>query len=119
MKDAEAFAMGMMNLGKELMVFDWDKAARIIKERRPIRAGAGLRDDWENTGGVIFASGKIVRNVYTYLASTWAIPELALTFADDSREIIECYKMQSEAPKWNAGTKWPTSALKILIEKEK
>lgn len=60
MKDAEAFAMGMMNLGKELMVFDWDKAARIIKERRPIRAGAGLRDDWENTGGVIFADRKSV-----------------------------------------------------------
>lgn len=36
MKDALAFAMGMMNRGKEPMVFDWDKAARIIKEKQPI-----------------------------------------------------------------------------------
>ena len=97
------------------MVFDWDKAARIIKEKQPIEASAGLRDDWENTGGVIFRAGKPVKNVYTYLASTWAVPEFVLTFEDGSQEKTDCYKMQSEVPKWNAGTKWPTSALAILV----
>ena len=114
MKDEIAFAMGIMNCGRELMVFDWNKAARIIKERKPIRAGAGLRDDWENTGGEIFANGTVVKNVYTYLASTWDIPELALAFEDGSQETMDCYKMQSEVPKWGAATKWPVSALAIL-----
>lgn len=115
MKDALAFAMGMMNRGKEPMVFDWDKAARIIREKQPIEASAGLCDDWENTGGVIFRAGKPVKNVYTYLASTWAIPELVLVFEDGLQEKMDCYKMQSEAPKWEAGTKWPMSALAILV----
>lgn len=115
MKDALAFAMGITNRGKEPMVFDGDKAARIIKEKQPIEASAGLRDDWENTGGVIFRAGKPVKNVYTYLASTWAVPEFLLTFKDGSQEKTDCYKMQSEVPKWNAGTKWPTSALAILV----
>lgn len=30
-----AFAMGEANREKELMVFDWDKAARLIRERKP------------------------------------------------------------------------------------
>lgn len=30
-----AIAMGMMNGGKEMMVFDWDKAAMLIREKRP------------------------------------------------------------------------------------
>ena len=38
-----AFAMGEANRGKELMVFDWDKAARLIKERKPECAYAGVR----------------------------------------------------------------------------
>lgn len=64
MKGETAFAMGVMNRGRELMVFDWDKAARMIKERKPIRAGAGLHDKWENTGGEIFVNGKVVKNVW-------------------------------------------------------
>ena len=37
-----AFAMGEANRGKEMMVFDWDKAARLIGERKPECASAGL-----------------------------------------------------------------------------
>ena len=103
-----AFAMGEANRGCELMVFDWDKAAQLIKEHRPDYASAGLRSDWEWTGGVIYEDGEPADN-YTYLASTWAIPELSL-----DGEIIECYKMQHEAPDWDAHTKWPESAMKIL-----
>lgn len=103
-----AFAMGEANRGCELMVFDWDKAARLIRRHNPRKAAAGLRSDWEWTGGMIYEDGEPVDD-YTYLASTWAVPELSL-----DGEIIECYKMQHEVPEWGAKTKWPESAMKIL-----
>jgi hypothetical protein len=65
-----AFAKGEANRGKELMVFDWVKAAKLIKERKPIIASAGLCSDWEWTGGTIYENGKPVKkeDTYTYLA---------------------------------------------------
>ena len=108
-----AFAMGEANRGKELMVFDWDKAASLIKESGVKEASAGLRSDWEYTGGSIFSDGKPDMEDYTYLASTWAVPELYL-----DGEIVECYKMKSETPRWDSDTKWPESALAILSEEE-
>ena len=104
-----AFAMGNANRGKELMVFDWDKAARLIKERNPEHASAGLRSDWEYTGGTIYENGKPVIDDYTYLASTWAVPELDL-----DGYVVECYRMEHEVPEWGSKTKWPQSALDIL-----
>ena len=73
-----AFLMGEMNRHKEQMVFDWDKAARIIAEKKPKVASAGLRGDWEYTGDDIYAAGEPIKDCYTYLASTWAVPELSL-----------------------------------------
>ena len=104
-----AFTMGEANRGKELMVFDWDKAATLIKEREPKRAYAGLRSDWEYTGGTIYESGKPVMDDYTFLASTWAVPELDL-----DGDVVACYRMQHEVPEWGSKTKWPQSALDIL-----
>ena len=112
MDTMQAFMMGVMNRGKELMVFDWDKAARIIAERKPKQAEAGLRGDWEWTSGTIYEDGEPVHDDYTYLASTWATPEL-----DIDGEIIDCYVMQSET-EWDSDTKWPESALAILNGKE-
>ena len=105
----KAFMLGEANRGKELMVFDWNKAAEIIKDRKPKVAFAGLCGDWEYTGGIIYEDGKIITDSYTYLASTWAIPEL-----DVDGEIISCYKMKHEVPRWDSDTKWPVSARKIL-----
>lgn len=106
-----AFMMGQANQGKELMVFDWIKAAKRIKEVKPETASAGLAGDWEYTGGDIWGNGKpIPRNeTYTYLASTWATPELNM-----DGEIEDCYKMQSETPNWDSGTYWPKEARKII-----
>ncbi|MGB2578189.1 hypothetical protein AAIR98_000882 [Elusimicrobium simillimum] len=109
MDTTRAFAMGQANRDKETMVFDWDKAAQLIKEHKAIYASAGLQGDWEYTGGYIYKDGKPTMDEYTYLASTWATPEI-----DIDGEIFECYKMQSQAPKWGPQTKWPKSALKIL-----
>ena len=109
MDSMSAFAMGEANRGKDSMVFDWDKAARLIKESGQQEAQAGLAGDWEWTGGSIFTGGEPDTESYTYLASTWATPELKL-----GGETIDCYVMQSEKTEWDAYTKWPESALQIL-----
>ncbi len=74
MDTISAFAMGMANRSKESMVFDWDKAAKLIKERQPNSAEAGLSGDWGCTGGEIYRDGEPILNSYTFLASTWATP---------------------------------------------
>lgn len=78
MNTLQAFAMGEAHRHERRRVFDWDRAARFIVEYKPRRVEAGLRDDWEWTGGTIYEDGCPVRDDYTYLASTWAIPEIAL-----------------------------------------
>ena len=108
MDTLSAFAMGYANRDKELMVFDWDKAAWLILESGCHVAEAGLRGDWEWTGGIIYDDG-IVTNDYTYLASTWATPIIML---DDDE--IECYRMKHEVPEWDSATKWPKSAMEII-----
>lgn len=111
MDSITAFAIGEANRGKEVMVFDWDKAALIIKEGKFTHASAGLHNDWEWTGGKILVDGRPVsaNESYTYLSSTWATPELEV-----GGKVIDCYRMKSEVPGWDAHTLWPESALKIL-----
>ncbi len=86
MKTSLAFLRGQANRGKEMMVFDWVRAARIIKELQPQEASAGLEEDWENTGGRIFVDGKPYTDDYTFLASTWATPQLLL-----DGKLFDCY----------------------------
>lgn len=94
---------------QELMVFDWDKAARIIRGRKPVYVEAGLREDWAGTCGAIYEKGQIVTSEYTHLSSIWAAPEIRV-----DGEAIPCYKMESEVPNWGCDTKWPESARAIL-----
>ena len=112
MDTMDACRKGEMNRDKESMVFDWDKAAREIKKRKAKDAYAGLKDDWEWTGGQILKDGKPYYDDYTFLSSTWAIPELKI-----DNETIYCYKMQSELPKQNQDTKWTKKSLEILKTK--
>lgn len=114
MDTALAFVLGEENRGNPERVFDWDKAAKIIKERKPDYASAGLLEDWEWTGGVIYENGKPNKSEYTYLSSTWATPVLIISTEDDI-EKIECWVWENET-NWNAKTKWPKSALDILTE---
>lgn len=109
MDTLSAFARGEANRGKPSMVFDWEKAARLIAEVKPTCAEAGLSGDWEWTGGVIYENGKPVTDSYTYLSSVWATPELDL---DGERR--ECWKLASETPGWDSDTKWPPEALSVL-----
>jgi len=109
MDSFSAFARGEANRGKEMMVFDWNKAAKIIKETGAKAARAGLSGDWEWTGGDILIDGKIPDDSYTYLASTWATPELEV-----NGNTQDCYVMQSETDGWSSDTFWPISAKAIL-----
>lgn len=106
-----AFGRAEANKGQENKVFDWDKAAKIIKESGATSASAGLSGDWEWTGGDIFEDGKPVdkAKTYTYLSSNHATPELCV-----DGDHTDCYKMENEANGWDAHTYWPQSALDIL-----
>jgi hypothetical protein len=90
-------------------VFDWDKAARLIVERAPKRAEAGLSEDRHWTADDIFAEGAPRIDSKPYLASTWATPYLEL---DDSGERIECWVYEDQC-EWDQHTIWPESALHI------
>ena len=111
MDTVQAYMRGQANRGEEERVFDWEKAAQIIKERRPKTASAGLIEDWGYTGGSIYENGACVppEHTYTFLCSTWATPVLVL---DD--EQMECWRMESATPGWSCDTYWPEEALAIL-----
>lgn len=117
MDTSSAFAMGQVNRGQALKVFDWDKAAELIRERKPTVASAGLAGDWEYTGGCIYENGAPVPKdeTYTYLASTWATPQLDMDGAVEA-----CYVMEDvAAQRWGDDVDfsklyWTNSALAIL-----
>ena len=109
MDSLTAFCMGEAHRDREQMVFDWKKAAELIREHQPNVASAGLCGDWEYTGVDIYRDGKPVTDSYVYLASTWATPEIQL----DDDEAMPCFLMASETPGWD-DTKWPEEALEIL-----
>lgn len=97
--------------GNKEKVFDWEKAARLIAEIRPKEASAGLSEDWEYTGGEIWAHDKPVPKdqTYVYLCSNWATPELSM---DGS--VQPCWRYEDETPGWGSETYWPPEAMAIL-----
>ena len=109
--DAMASFMGEANRRNTQRVFDWNKAAEIIRDRKPEQACAGLREDWGWTSGPIWSDGKPVDedDTYTYLASTWATPTLLLDDSDD----VECWRYGTEVADWDSKTYWPESAKTI------
>jgi hypothetical protein len=128
MDTLSAFAMGAANRGKPLKVFDWNKAAKILRERGVKDADAGLEGDYDYTRGSILKNGKPVaaEDTYTYLASTWATPTLII-----GEDEIPCWRYRNKkqpnperpndpAPTeedendWNASTYWPKSARAIF-----
>ena len=97
--------------GARPRVFDWNKAAEMIRDKEAKYAEAGLGGDWGNTGGVIFNDGHIVTDEYTYLKSNWAEPQIML----DGNNPIPCW-VYADTVSWDAHTKWPDSAKDILPE---
>jgi hypothetical protein len=103
---ADMFVKAITNRGKIMRVFDWDKAALLMKEKNAVNAEAGLAGDWPYTSGKILVDGKPTKG-YAYLASTWAVPTLIV---DD--EEVACWIYETETD-WDSGTSWPQSALDI------
>lgn len=95
--------------GEKGKVFDWDKAAQMIKDRKPEIVEAGLQEDWSHTSGPIYMDGKPYYDGYTYLFSMWATPILMI---DD--EEIECFTSGDDERGYDSSTKWPESSLSIL-----
>ncbi|MEM9264493.1 MAG: hypothetical protein AAGA46_03120 [Cyanobacteria bacterium P01_F01_bin.13] len=108
MDTLQAFAMGSASRGNPKKVFDWDKAARLIKESGAQYASAGLSKDWDWTADTIWAEGKIPDDSSPYLASTWATPQLYL-----DGDFVDCYIMEAET-EWNSKTFWPKTARDIV-----
>lgn len=88
--------------------FDWDEAAKRIKQTMPKIAAAGLTEDWPWTAGVIWTDGKPVFDEYTWLSSTWATPVLSMDGVEQ-----ECW-VPGDQTQWDHETKWPKSALDII-----
>ena len=96
-------------------VFDWNKAANILKLRNIQNASAGLELDLEYTEGNILSDGKPIKETTAYLLSVWATPLLII-----DGEWIECWIYEDDAT-WeieDANKNWPESALKIWEGKE-
>lgn len=106
-----AYAIAQAHKNEELMVFDWVRAATMIKESGATEASAGLAGDWEYTGGDIFRDGKPIpkEDTYVYLASNHAAPQLEL-----NGDLLSCWLKQSQTPGWDSDTYWPPEAMAVL-----
>lgn len=99
-----AFARGQAARasGANLMVFDWNKAHRLLTESGVDQADAYLRGDRGFTGGCIWLNGEPSNEDYVYLSSLWAVPVLEI-----NGEEVECWQFEEAAPDdWDDA--WPT-----------
>jgi len=106
-----------LSKGNVPKVFDWDKAAQIIKSRNISNASAGLQGDLSATCGDILEEGVIPEEGYAYLMSTWAIPVLIINPYTVEEEEIECWRWLTDVPYWGSDTFWPDSARDIFNQK--
>ena len=116
MDTMSAFARGKASRGQPMMVFDWAKAARLIVEAGCKEASAGLASDWEYTGGAIYEEGKPVTSEErsTYLASSWAHPQICIGDRHGDGELQECWVLAADTDGWHEHTFWPPLSLSII-----
>ena len=115
----DGFLINNAKKGNIYNAFDWDKAAAIIREKVKVhpdlRAEAGLQQDWEYTGGIIFEDGEPITDGGTYLQSNWAIPTMILSWDNEEQEEIPCFTEGNA--RFNANTTWDEISLAILNAK--
>lgn len=99
------FQFGHISKDKCDMVFDWEKAAQIIKDTRPYIAYAQLEEDWEKETRKIYQGGIPVYSETVH--SQKYRPMLVV----NSEKPIPCFKMEYDT---NGMEPWPTRALNIL-----
>lgn len=89
---------GSNSIGK-MRYMDWEKVKKIIETHQNAIIYAGLREDWNNTSGLIYAKGKYY-NGYVFGASSWATP-----IVDVDGVEIECWTTEetiegADKPSW-------------------
>ena len=107
-----------------MKVFDWNKAAMILRHYRKnlgdefkhVCVDACLAEDYGNTEGAIISNGEIPKDDYKpYLASIWATPMFTVYIdKNDEGEEYECWKYSDQTPGWDAMTFWPEESIEIF-----
>lgn len=122
MKGYTSFSEGFLGpiaMGKKIgpqKTFDYKKGFEIIKDiikKDPeCCISLGLREDWNNTSGVIYEDGKIVARALMYLTSCWATPIINVwRDGQEEDEEIECW-LQEE------GLERPTVEWYLELQRE-
>lgn len=94
-----AAAVATKPIGKTKYM-DWKKVQKIVNEHPDAVIHAGLREDWGNTSGLIYARGKYY-NGYVYGCSSWATP-----IVDVDGEEIECWTHEETEEKEDVPAWW-------------
>ena len=75
----------------EMKYMDWEKVQQIVDENPDAVIHAGLKEDWNNTSGLIYAKGKYYNGGSLYDRSVWATPIVDV----DGKE-IECWTYEKQ-----------------------
>ena len=101
------YAIAGYNPVGKMKYMDWEKVKQIIETHQNAIIYAGLREDWNNTSGLIYARGKYYDG-YVYGASCWATP-----IVDVDGTEIECWT-EEETIEGSGRPSWLTN--KILLD---
>lgn len=99
------FSRGEIDKKRCDMTFDWELAARLIKNAHPFIAHATLEDSWNLVHRVIYQGGFHVYSETVH--SDRKRPMIVI----DGGEPIPCFKMEYDT---NGMEPWPKEALEIL-----
>jgi hypothetical protein len=73
--------------GNRPRVLDWEKVARyIIEIGGNCVVYAGIQEDWDNTGGIIYDHGEVVHNE-AYTTSIWGTPTIVVYIEGRNKRI--------------------------------
>lgn len=107
----DIFVNGFRHEKNERRVFDWNKAARVLRDRDETTCKACIIEDYNETVGFILVDGRpAIDHPLPYLSSCWGTPCLVFENGDS----MPCWIPQSESPDWTGYTYWPESARNIL-----
>ena len=93
------------------MVFDWEKAAEVLRERQPVAASVSFIGKHERTEPVlIYRDGEPTPDPRTFCPYD-AFDKPTLLIDGDE---IECFRLENTITTWAIDEYWPESARRIL-----
>ena len=94
------------------MVFDWERAADLLRKRRPRAAYVSMVGKRErSTPVLIYKDGEIVHDSLYGWGYYDAFDTPTLLIDGDE---IECFRLENTITTWALGDYWPESARRIL-----